>query len=87
LIGGSFLFCNPASPELSSEEDEDEDDEDNDDKEEEEEEEEEEPDSDKNLDADANHPGDAHMSDPKPGCEHSIFSLAIQINNHLLSGI
>ena len=85
MIGGSFLFCNPASPELSSEEDEDEDDEDDDedddDKEEEKEEEEgeeEEPDSDKDLDVDAIYPGDAHMSDPGPGCEHRIFSLAIQ---------
>ena len=84
MIGGSFLFCNPASPELLSKEDkdkedEDKDDEDDDDKEEEEEEEEEEPDSNKDLDVDVIYPGDAHMSDPEPGCEHSIFSLAIQI--------
>ena len=83
MIGGSFLFCNPASPELLSEEDEDKEDEDknddDDDEEEEEEEEEEEPDSDNDLDVDVIYPGDAHMSDPEPGCEHSIFSLAIQI--------
>ena len=25
------------------------------------------------------------LEDPKPDCKHNIFSLAIQINNHMLS--
>lgn len=48
-----------------------------------------EPDSNSDLDLDDEgvDPEDAHMSDSEPGCEHNLFSQAIQINNHMLSGI
>lgn len=32
-------------------------------------------------------PEDTPMSDPEPGCEHNLFSLTIQFNNHMLSRI
>ena len=43
--------------------------------------------SDDDQDDDAIDPDDVHMSDPKPGCEHDIFSIEIHVNNHTLSGI